>query len=447
MNKNKIFKLLKEVTEMKGIIFTITAFMFFLNISYSQENFIYASGTNLRDYWYYIGPLGNDNYVKITDESLTFPHYAGSGIGKAALLDITGPELTWQFIEFTGFSTGSVYTSFMVKVESAEPAGAKFADIGNSVIIPTRYFTTGGVFVKESSGKIAFGVSKNSASPPVYTNASYQTGIVYLIILKYIFMPGSDNDSLNLFVFSGSAPNVEPLPDLKAIPEYSDIPDVGSFEIIMGIPNAPRLIIDGIYMRNYWDEVILPVEYSSLNAYPEENRITLKWSTVYEQNNYGFDIEKSKVLIQSSDVWSKAGFVPGSGTTSSVQNYTFTDRNLSTGSYKYRLKQIDFNGNFSYHELNNEFVIGVPDKFSLNQNYPNPFNPATKIGYNIAAGGNVSLKVFDITGREVKTIVNGFKEAGYYTADFSGSEFANGIYFCRLESGIFSATRKMILLK
>lgn len=447
MTKNKIFKLLKEVTEMKSIIFTITAYMFILNISYSQENFNYASGTNLRDYWYYIGPLGNENYVKITDESLTFPQYAGSGIGKAALLDITGPELTWQFIEFTGFSTGSVYTSFMVKVESAEPAGAKFADIGNSVIIPTRYFTTGGVFVKDSSGNIAFGVSKNSASPPVYTNASYLTGNVYLIVLKYMFMPGSNNDSLNLFVFSESAPNHEPLPVLKAIPDYPDIPDVGSFEIIMGILNSPRLIIDGIYMRNFWDETILPVELSSLIAYPEENRINLKWSTVSEQNNYGFDIEKSKVLSHTSDVWNKTGFVPGSGTTSSSHNYTFTDRNLLSGSYKYRLKQIDFNGNYNYYELSNEVVIGVPDKFSLNQNYPNPFNPATKIGYNIAAGGSVSLKVFDITGHEVKTIVNGFKEAGYYTAEFNGSELSNGIYFCRLESGNFNATMKMILLK
>ncbi|MDQ3019516.1 MAG: hypothetical protein M3R36_02945 [Bacteroidota bacterium] len=71
--------------------------------------------------------------------------------------------------------------------------------------------------------------------------------------------------------------------------------------------------------------------------------------------------------------------------------------------------QIDLNGNFEYFNLSNEIGIGVPTKYALSQNYPNPFNPATKISYDLPVDGKVSLKIFDMTGREVATLVNMFR--------------------------------------
>ena len=89
----------------------------------------------------------------------------------------------------------------------------------------------------------------------------------------------------------------------------------------------------------------------------------------------------------------------------------------------------------------------IPNTFYLDQNYPNPFNPVTKIRYDIPNSGNVSLKIYDNIGREVKTLVNEFKDAGYYTVEFNGSNFASGIYYYKLETSNFTATKKMILLK
>jgi hypothetical protein len=89
--------------------------------------------------------------------------------------------------------------------------------------------------------------------------------------------------------------------------------------------------------------------------------------------------------------------------------------------------------------------------YSLNQNYPNPFNPSTQITYSIAKAGNVSLKVYDVIGREVATLVNGQQAAGTYDVSFNaangGRSLASGVYFYRLEAGTFTATHKMMLLK
>ena len=88
-----------------------------------------------------------------------------------------------------------------------------------------------------------------------------------------------------------------------------------------------------------------------------------------------------------------------------------------------------------------------PVKYSLAQNYPNPFNPTTKIRYAIPKAGNVTLKIFDILGNEVSTLVNKFQKAGHYEVDFSAGNLASGIYFYRIQSGEFSAVKKMLLLK
>ena len=85
--------------------------------------------------------------------------------------------------------------------------------------------------------------------------------------------------------------------------------------------------------------------------------------------------------------------------------------------------------------------------YSLSQNYPNPFNPSTQIKFSIKESGMVSLKIFDVLGREVATLVNNEYAAGNYSVDFSAAGLSSGIYFYRLESGSFVQTNKMMLIK
>ena len=130
-----------------------------------------------------------------------------------------------------------------------------------------------------------------------------------------------------------------------------------------------------------------------------------------------------------------------------MNNYSYKDRNLSTGNYSYRLKQIDFNGNFEYFNLQNEVNIGIPSEFSLSQNYPNPFNPGTSIDFDLPVDSKTSINIFDLSGREVAKVINEFKTAGYYTVNFNASGLTSGVYFYRLTADNFSTTRKMLLVK
>jgi len=186
----------------------------------------------------------------------------------------------------------------------------------------------------------------------------------------------------------------------------------------------------------------LPVELTSFTSSLTGNELTINWTTSSEINNEGFTIER----MSESD-WIKIGFVAGKGKLNTTSQYTYTDRNLPSGLYHYRLKQIDFNGNFEYFELSEAVTIGVPDKFFLSQNYPNPFNPVTKIAYDIPVSGKVRLKIYDNTGRELITLAEEFKEAGYYRVEFNGSRYASGVYYYKLESGNFISTKKMVLVK
>lgn len=193
----------------------------------------------------------------------------------------------------------------------------------------------------------------------------------------------------------------------------------------------------------------LPVELVSFNAINLENKIALRWQTATEVNNYGFEVEKLKVKNQKSysDIkWENIGFVKGNGNSNSAKEYSFIDDQISAGKYLYRLKQIDNDGKYEYSE-EVEVDFGILKEFSLNQNYPNPFNPETKISYHLPTEGRVSLKIFDVLGKEVADLVNEEKSSGAYKVNFDGSKFASGIYYYQLKTGNFIDTKKMILMK
>jgi len=95
-------------------------------------------------------------------------------------------------------------------------------------------------------------------------------------------------------------------------------------------------------------------------------------------------------------------------------------------------------------QATNEFL---PNKFELHQNYPNPFNPTTSIEFGIREKGNVRISIHNILGEEIKVLLDGEKEAGYYSTDFNASDLPSGVYFYRMQTGKFIDTKKMILLR
>jgi hypothetical protein len=175
----------------------------------------------------------------------------------------------------------------------------------------------------------------------------------------------------------------------------------------------------------------------------------LNWITSSESNNSGFDIERKS----ESANWQKINFIEGHGTSNSQHEYFYTDKPNNSGNYNYRLKQIDYNGNYKYYNLSSEIVIGAPKKFALKQNYPNPFNPATSIEYELPLDSKVMINIYDITGRLAGTLVNEIQPAGYYKVQFDAAKMnlASGVYIYQIVSegsGIKNVkSLKMLLIK
>jgi len=193
----------------------------------------------------------------------------------------------------------------------------------------------------------------------------------------------------------------------------------------------------------------VPVELTSFTAKVSENKVMLEWETATEVNNYGFEIHREVYPAEGGtedDEWDLLGFVEGHGNSNSPKQYSFTDNNLIGGNkFVYRLKQVDNDGQYEYsYEIEVEIV---PTEFALYQNYPNPFNPSTTVKYQIPELSFVTLKVYDVVGSEIVTLVNEEKLIGNYEVEFDADRLSSGIYFYRLQAGSFVETKKMILLK
>jgi len=193
----------------------------------------------------------------------------------------------------------------------------------------------------------------------------------------------------------------------------------------------------------------LPVNLSGLTSAVSGRDVNLSWKTEREHNNKGFEILRSK---HGENNFISVGFVSSKGNSNSSLNYSFNDAKLNSGKYDYKLKQIDLNGHSTYFNLSNFVEVGLPGKFSLSQNYPNPFNPTTKIDFDLPYDSRVSLVIYDMLGREVRTLVSGeFKTAGFYTVSLNATGLSSGTYFYRLiansqgKDNIF--TKKLTIVK
>ncbi len=197
----------------------------------------------------------------------------------------------------------------------------------------------------------------------------------------------------------------------------------------------------------------LPVQLSSFASIINKNSVKLIWQTSFEINNRGFQIERQNFNNNAPATWQQVSFINGKGTTNQPQSYFYEDKNLGTGTYKYRLKQIDYNGNTEYFSLANQVIIGKPADYSISQNFPNPFNPTTNILYSLPDDAFIQLRIYDVTGRLVSELINGNIEKGYHSVEFNGNNLASGIYFYQLlakgagDKILYSKIMKMLLVK
>jgi hypothetical protein len=181
------------------------------------------------------------------------------------------------------------------------------------------------------------------------------------------------------------------------------------------------------------------------------NRVELVWKTNSETNNYGFEIQKTRLPLAYASIPSV--FISGQGTTLSPHAYSWLDSSAQFGDF-YRLKQTDLNGVARYsggvQAGSITDLAGTttrPGPFQLEQNYPNPFNPSTTIRYNLPATLHVTLIVFNTLGQQVAAAVNEIQVAGSHEVRLGGDGLASGVYFYRLKAGDFVATKRLLFLR
>ncbi len=192
----------------------------------------------------------------------------------------------------------------------------------------------------------------------------------------------------------------------------------------------------------------LPVELTAFSATVSGEVVLLNWTTATEVNNYGFEIQRSTNLrgLPNLKGFATIGFVNGHGNSNSPKDYSFVDSNPLSGNVCYRLKQIDNDGKFKYSD-NIELKNNLSKEYVLEQNYPNPFNPTTVISYSIPKASYVSVKVFDVLGNTISTLVDKNQEIGSYKVNFNATKLSNGVYFYKISANDFSSVKKMILIK
>jgi hypothetical protein len=234
------------------------------------------------------------------------------------------------------------------------------------------------------------------------------------------------------------------------------------------ISSVPSLITSSTFSNaipagtnNFWYAALgttnigdnpLPVELLSFTATSTAQGVKLAWETASEHESRGFTLLRKK---QGESAWIEVASYQTDNALRAHNSlngasYTYTDKTpLEVGKvYEYQLRETGFDGQVTtLQTLTLTIRFNVARAFELAQNYPNPFNPTTTIRYQIPTAETVSLKVYDVLGKEVATLVSGRQEAGSYAVEFNAAGLSSGVYFYRLQAGGFVETKKMMLVK
>jgi hypothetical protein len=213
-------------------------------------------------------------------------------------------------------------------------------------------------------------------------------------------------------------------------------PENSVYELNEGNNSASRKIpiVDGVRIADFTSEV-------------RENNVLLRWRVSAGERPTGFVIERSSDKLNFQYV----GFVDATMPQEELRAYWFEDKRLSVGVFYYRLKITSSGGLVNYSQPIQVQIL-PPTDFSLRQNYPNPFNTLTNIEFQLPQMSNVTIKVFNLLGQQVKTLLNEEKIPGYYkliwnARNDAGLAMASGIYLLRMEADGFVQTRKLLLVK
>ena len=302
-------------------------------------------------------------------------------------------------------------------------APANGTSLLNTELYPNPSLALGDLFIGESNAGIYFDGSStqfanNDEAALLYTPATWSSGSSYSHL---------DESSFNGTTSALMTPSVQ------------------SNEAL----HQPGAVTCGIFGDMGWPlgtdcEILLPVSLTSFEYQLDGASVVLFWETASETNNAGFEIEQQQ---PNNEDWVTLGFVSGQGTTILPQNYQYQVERLIPGTHRFRLKQIDFDGAFTYSPVQYiDVSLSVP--FTWTPAHPNPFNPTTSFSFTVASDQRVAIDVYDAMGRKVRTLYDETAMArNEQLVRFDASGLASGMYWIRAQGTNFYETQKTIVLK
>ena len=330
----------------------IRIILFFL-ISYSitiaqrtlptTENFNYTVGSELRNVgqdWTRISGTAND--LLVVNGNLSYSGYPMPTEGNMIEIKYNGTDDVK--LSFNAVNNDKIYAALLVNLYSntgLSASGVYFVSLGSGT---SNYYTRIWVRTTNSGNTFNFGLSRNS-NTITWSSSDFNFNQTYLIVLDYEFVSGSANDIVKLWVNPDLSGN-EPSPLISTNQNgTADATSIDGF-MVRQASGGPNTYIDAIRIGTAWDDAPLPVQINNFNYSKTNNIIYLQWQTATEVNNYGFEIERkySGPADVINNNWEKIGFVQGNGNSNSPKHYSFIDKNLLSGYYSYRLKQIDYDG-------------------------------------------------------------------------------------------------------
>ena len=436
---------------MKKIILTFWLFLISIVLLNSElllnENFTFEGYLDVNGWSQHSGTT--DRIDTIT--GLNFPGYISSGFGNAALVDGTSQDVNRTF---TSQSSGSVYVSFLINVQSSGttyPIHIATSGVGS---FKGRLF-----MINDDSGDFEFGLSHGSSTADIQTTNDYSFNTTYLIVLKYAFVAGADNDEISMYVITTGFPIDEPVTPTLGPEVGTDVSEIGTI-CLRQSSGIPEFVIDGIRVGTKWDDAPLPVNLSSFYAVYSGGTPTLYWTTQSEESNDYWNVYRGTNENYETAAQINAEPVPGNGTTNYASDYIYVDAEpvVQNSTYWYWIEDVSTDGETVVHE---PITLDVPfedtpntyDIYGLHQNYPNPFNPSTSISFNLDEDSNVELIIYNVKGEKIKSIFNDHVYADQVNSaiwdgnDANGKQVSSGVYFYKLITDTKEYQRKMLLVK
>lgn len=423
----------------KILLFTFTTILTLA--SYAQlldENFNYPTGQLTANgggsnvsagAWTLIGGTVQLNVVA---GNLIYPGYISSNIGNMLLTRDTSASAEDSYTSFTPASSGSIYFSFLLNVADTSRLLANSTAGDYMVALLPSTSTTNYInrvtFRKGSTGNtfnIGLRISSTGSTVVAWSPTNYTLGTTYLIASQLVFIPGAANDSAYLWVNPNLSGTI-PTPDVATVQvgAATDPTDVGRFAVRQS-GGTPEAFIDGIRVGTTWANSVLPVKLVNFNANTQGKQTILTWATSSEVNNQGFEVQKSA----DGENFETIGFVKGAGNTNQLKRYTFADENNARAYY--RLKQVDFDGQFEYSNI----VVVEQAEMSIALT-PNPFTNTIEVSGN---DHMTSVEIVDVTGKtRLATLVNGTH------AIINTEDLSNGVYLLRINNGTTIITKRIL---